>query len=123
MKIAFTSNVRAARRAPIVIALGLAVAYLASQALAQAPAPADRTGEQVVKARCIECHGTGKNGAPRIGDKQAWIPRMKNGFDVVVRSAIKGHGAMPPRGGMADLTDGEIRSAIAYMFQAAGGNP
>jgi len=43
---------------------------------------------------------------------------MKQGFDVVVRSAINGHGAMPPRGGMAKLTDAEIRSAITYMFQA-----
>jgi len=79
---------------------------------------AERTGEQIVKARCVECHGTGKNGAPRIGDKEAWIPRMKQGFDGVVRSAINGHGAMPPRGGMADLTDSEIRAAITYMFQA-----
>lgn len=81
------------------------------------PVP-ERTGEQIVKARCIECHGTGKNGAPRIGDKAAWIPRMKQGFDGVVRSAINGHGAMPPRGGMADLTDSEIRAAVTYMFQA-----
>ncbi len=31
---------------------------------------------------------------------------------------IKGHGGMPVRGGMADLTDSELRSAIIYMFQA-----
>jgi hypothetical protein len=34
----------------------------------------------------------------------------------VVALAVHGHGAMPPRGGMADLTDAEIRSAIAYMI-------
>src|SRR6476661_4194997 len=35
--------------------------------------PADRTGEQIVKTQCIKCHGTGIDGAPRIGDKAAWI--------------------------------------------------
>jgi cytochrome c5 len=58
------------------------------------------------------------NGAPKIGDKEDWIPRLKPGLDIVVRSAINGHGAMPPRGGMANLTDAEIRSAIIYMFNA-----
>jgi cytochrome c5 len=76
---------------------------------------ADRTGEQIVKQRCVECHGSGKDGAPRIGDKKAWIARVNPGFDSLVRSAINGHGAMPPRGGLANLTDPELRSAIAYM--------
>jgi cytochrome c5 len=48
---------------------------------------------------------------------------MKEGFEPVVRSAINGHGAMPPRGGMANLTDKEIRSAITYMFQSSGAMP
>jgi cytochrome c5 len=80
-------------------------------------APAgERTGEQVVQARCAKCHETGVGGAPRIGDRDAWIPRVKQGLDVVVRSAINGHGAMPPRGSMADLTDSEVRDAVIYMF-------
>ena len=78
--------------------------------------PAERSGEQVVQSRCAKCHETGVGGAPRIGDRQAWIPRVKHGLDAVVRSAIHGHGAMPPRGGMADLTDSEIRSAVVYMM-------
>ena len=76
----------------------------------------ERTGEQIVSVRCSHCHRTGVNGAPKIGDKADWIPRLKPGLDVVVRSAINGHGAMPPRGGIANLTDAEIRSAIVYMF-------
>jgi len=76
----------------------------------------DRTGEQIVQARCIKCHETGEGGAPKIGDRTAWIPRIKQGLDVVVRSAIKGHGGMPARGGQADITDTEMRSAVIYMF-------
>ena len=76
----------------------------------------ERKGEQIVKAQCVKCHQTGVGGAPRIGDRDAWIPRLTRGLDLLVRSAINGHGPMPPRGGMADLTDSEIRGAIVYMF-------
>ena len=55
-------------------------------------------------------------GAPRIGDRAAWIPRLKQGFEVLVSSAFKGHGPMPSRGDVANLTDSEIRAAIAYMI-------
>jgi cytochrome c5 len=78
----------------------------------------ERTGKEIVAAQCVKCHGTGVGGAPKIGDRAAWTPRVQQGLDVVVSSAIHGHGAMPPRGGMADLTDSEVRSAIVYMFNA-----
>jgi len=78
----------------------------------------ERTGKEIVAAQCVKCHGTGVGGAPKIGDRAAWTPRVQQGLDVVVRSAIHGHGAMPPRGGLADLTDVEMRSAIVYMFNA-----
>jgi cytochrome c5 len=77
---------------------------------------AERTGEQVVSAQCNKCHEGGVGGAPRNGDRAAWIPRFKQGLDPLVRSAINGHGGMPPRGGMASLTDAELRGAIVYML-------
>jgi cytochrome c5 len=75
-----------------------------------------RTGEQIYEAQCSKCHQTGVNGAPRVGDTPAWIPRLKQGMDTLVASAIKGHGGMPPRGGQADLTDAELRSAVVFMI-------
>jgi cytochrome c5 len=87
----------------------------------------DRSGEQVVRMQCANCHETGVAGAPKMGDRAAWIPRLKQGFDVLVRSAINGHGGMPPRGGIANLTDPEIRAAIAHLLNpvpaAAGTAP
>jgi cytochrome c5 len=77
---------------------------------------AERSGAQVVKAQCAKCHQDGKGGAPKIGDKEAWSKRLNQGIDHAVHSAISGHGGMPPRGDKADLTDGEIRAAILYMF-------
>ena len=74
------------------------------------------TGEQVVEAQCSKCHKEGVGGAPRIGDREAWTPRLGQGLDHLVSSAIRGHGGMPPRGDRADLSDAEIRNAIVYMF-------
>jgi cytochrome c5 len=76
----------------------------------------ERRGEQIVQAQCAKCHRTGVDGAPKIGDRDAWTPRLKHGVDFLVRSAINGHGPMPARGGVADLTDSELRGAIVYMF-------
>jgi cytochrome c5 len=75
-----------------------------------------RTSEAVVQAQCAKCHRSGEAGAPKIGDRTAWIPRLKKGLDPLVASAIHGHGAMPARGGMPDLSDQEMRGAIIYMF-------
>lgn len=77
---------------------------------------AERSGAQVVKAQCSKCHQDGKGGAPKIGDREAWSKRLNQGIDRAVSSAIHGHGGMPPRGDKADLTDGEVRAAIPYMF-------
>ena len=74
------------------------------------------SGKRVVELQCAQCHRSGAGGAPKIGDKDAWIARLKRGLDYTVRSAINGHGGMPARGGMASLTDSEIQNAILYMF-------
>lgn len=97
--------------------VSIALGVLMSTGLAQS---AERGGEQIVKAQCVKCHGAGVNGAPKIGDRAAWAPRMQQGLQATVQSAIKGHGKMPARGGIADLTDTELRSAILYMFYPAG---
>ena len=93
----------------------IACAALAAAGLAQAQG-GERTGEQIVKQQCAACHQTGVGGAPRIDDRAAWARRMKFGLNATVRSATKGHGAMPARGGLADITDAELRAAILYMF-------
>jgi cytochrome c5 len=53
-----------------------------------------------------------------VGDWAAWKPRIEKGLNTLYESAITGHGGMPARGGMAKLTDGEIKKAIEYMFNA-----
>ncbi len=82
---------------------------------------AGRSGQEIVKQVCGGCHESGKEGAPRIGDRAAWAKRVANGINAVTDSAIRGHAGMPARGGMASLTDPEMRAAVLYMFNAGGG--
>lgn len=79
----------------------------------------ERSGEDIVKSQCAQCHQAGVGGAPKIDDRAAWAPRMKQGLDATVRSAMKGHGGMPARGGLAEISDRELRAAILYMFYPA----
>ena len=77
-----------------------------------------RSGAQVVYAHCALCHESGFDRAPRIGDRAAWLPHTKLGIDPMVRSVIRGHASMPPRGGQANLTDAELRDAVIYMISS-----
>jgi cytochrome c5 len=90
----------------------------AVNAVASAPAngsgPA-RSGEQVYNAVCVACHGTGAAGAPKIGAKATWSPRIAQGDATLTQHALQGYKAMPAKGGCAACADGEIKSAVAYM--------
>ena len=79
-----------------------------------------QSGEQVVKSVCATCHQAGVAGAPKIGDKAAWAPRIKEGFNTLVKDAIKGKGAMPPKGGNASLSDDDVARAVAFMANQSG---
>jgi cytochrome c5 len=81
-----------------------------------------RTGEQVYRAVCTACHATGVAKAPKFGDKGDWAHRIHEGQKALVQVALKGEGAMPPRGGASDLSDLEVERAVVYMANAAGAN-
>ena len=87
---------------------------------APAAAPGSRKGEDIYASVCGACHESGAAGAPKAGDKAAWAPRLGMGFDGLVKSAAAGKGAMPPKGGAADLTDNELKRAVAFLANKAG---
>ncbi len=76
-------------------------------------------GKSVYDTACMACHAAGVAGAPKAGDKAAWAPRLKTGNDALYAAAIKGKGAMPPKGGNASLTDADIKSAVDYLIGLA----
>ena len=59
-------------------------------------------------------------GAPKVGDAAAWAPRIGQGYDTLLTSALKGKGAMGPQGG-GDFSDFEIARAVVYMANKSGG--
>jgi cytochrome c5 len=79
-----------------------------------------RTGEAVYSAVCAGCHGTGAAGAPKAGDAGAWSGRIAQGFDTLVKHAVTGIRAMPPKGGNPDLSDVEVGRAVAFLANQAG---
>ena len=86
----------------------------------QAANQAARTGEEVFKAQCSNCHGSGMLGAPKLGDAGAWGARNAKGYDALLTSALKGKGNMGPQGG-GQFADFEVGRGVAYMANAAGG--
>jgi cytochrome c5 len=73
-------------------------------------------GASVYNSKCIICHGSGVAGAPKIGDKAAWKPRIAQGMDTLLANAIKGKNSMPPRGTCSECSDADLKAAIEYMI-------
>lgn len=94
----------------------------AAQAPSQAPTQAGGDtgqGKALYQQVCASCHNTGVAGAPTLDDSAAWSQRAEKGIDAMVEVAVKGKGAMPPRGG-SGASDAELRAVIEYMLQESG---
>jgi cytochrome c5 len=78
-----------------------------------------KTGEQVFTSQCAACHTAGLVGSPKLGDIEAWGPRIKAGYEALLKSALVGKGQMGAQGG-GDYTDLEIGRAVTYMANKAG---
>lgn len=89
---------------------------VAAAAPAADSAPAGVDGKKVYDGACAACHASGVAGAPKPGDKAAWAPRVKTGVGAMLKSALGGKGAMPPKGGNASLSDAEVRASVEYML-------
>lgn len=84
---------------------------------AAAPPPTD--GRSIYETACFACHGMGVAGAPKIGDKTAWAPRIAQGMATLDKHAIEGFqgagGVMPAKGGRVDLSDEAIKAAVEHL--------
>lgn len=91
----------------------------AAEPVAAAPAP----GEDTFKKACVLCHKNGEGGAPKLGDKEAWAPRIAQGLPMLQEHAIAGFtgatGVMPSKGGSVSLSDDEVKAAVEYMVSQA----
>lgn len=72
-------------------------------------------GEAVYKGLCFSCHDNGVAGSPKVGDVEAWAPRIATGMDAMYATSLNGKGAMPAKGGNPALSDDEVKAAVDYM--------
>lgn len=81
-------------------------------------------GKRAYESNCIICHEAGTAGAPKLSDTEIWEKRIDKGLETLFQNAIVGFtgevGFMPAKGGSSQLTDREVRSAVAYILQTAG---
>jgi cytochrome c5 len=94
------------------------VAVVTTEAAPAALAP----GQEAYGKICFACHDAGIGGAPKTGDVDEWNSRSEKGTEMLVINAINGlagdTGIMPPKGGMASLSDDDVRAAVMYMLPA-----
>ncbi|HKV65183.1 MAG TPA: c-type cytochrome [Rhodanobacteraceae bacterium] len=77
-------------------------------------------GKEIFGHLCTTCHSTGAAGAPKITDKSAWAPRIKEGIATLVKHAIDGYTGpdgnhMPAKGGNPALTDAQVEATVKWM--------
>lgn len=123
------------RHLPLIILLALPVPVVAQELegfvsrdrLPDPALPALLAGGETWEGTCQNCHGGNKlTGAPKITSAKAWAPRIDQGMDILFDRAIAGfigpkYTEMPARGGNSDLSDEEVRAAVAFMVWASGG--
>jgi cytochrome c5 len=77
-------------------------------------------GKGVFEAACTACHTAGIAGAPKVGDKAAWAPRVAQGKATLYKHAVEGFtgkaGIMPAKGGRTDISDELVHAGVDYML-------
>lgn len=80
-------------------------------------------GKTIFNNLCHTCHEAGIAGAPKVGDKAAWGPRISQGADTLNAHAINGYqgksGVMPAKGGNPALSDDQVKAAVSWMIAQA----
>lgn len=75
------------------------------------------SGSDIYGNVCAACHDSGAAGAPARGEEGDWEERIDQGIETLYEHAINGIGAMPPRGGNADLSDEEVMAATNHLVE------
>jgi cytochrome c5 len=116
----------AARTAPVgQVAVGgadnTALAIKSDDGAAPTALALPKNGEETYKAVCSACHAAGIAGAPKVGDKAAWAPRIAQGKATLYAHALNGFqgkaGVMPAKGARADLPDDLVKETVDYIVK------
>ena len=94
-----------------------ATLLVACASFSAATIAADDAGMKTYNDACKVCHEAGIAGSPKFGDVEAWAPRIATGIDALYSTSLKGKGAMPAKGGRADISDDDVKAAVDYMVK------
>lgn len=76
-----------------------------------------RDPEALFNQYCFNCHGTGWEGAPVMGDEFAWEGRREKGMEVLLENTLAGSNGMPPKGGCSDCSEEELKTIVQWMIE------
>lgn len=80
-----------------------------------------KSGKEIWEGTCSACHSTGVLGAPKIGNKAEWGPRLTEGLKTLEQHALHGYKQMPAKGNNPALNDADVIKAMEYMISQSGG--
>jgi cytochrome c5 len=89
----------------------------AAQASSETAGGAPKSGKEVYDTFCFACHATGMSDAPKLGDIEAWAPRIAKGMDELLANTINGINVMPPRGTCMGCSDAELEGVLDYILE------
>ena len=76
--------------------------------------------DAIYQASCATCHSIGVAGAPKMGDKAEWAPRISKGMDGLYASVFNGLAAgMPARGLCFTCSDDDLKAVVDFMVEKA----
>lgn len=75
--------------------------------------------KDIYERNCKMCHQTGLAGAPKLGNKADWAPRISLGLDALAKSAWTGIRAMPPKGNCLQCTEADIKATVEFMIESS----
>ncbi|MCR9278520.1 MAG: c-type cytochrome [Pseudomonadaceae bacterium] len=88
-------------------------------ALTAPPVSTAPDGEGIYNKFCFSCHAAGVAGAPKLGDVEAWAPRIAQGMDVLMKHVVEGMPpGMPAKGLCNQCSNEELAASLDYMLDS-----
>lgn len=74
-------------------------------------------GAKLYESNCKVCHTNGLLNAPKLGDKQAWTPRIAKGKETLYMHSAQGFNKMPAQA-VNGITEAQVKASVDYMLAA-----
>ena len=95
----------------------VAVAATDTSSTAEPELLAVNAGEELYNKQCMACHSNGLLNAPKIGDKEAWAPRIAKGKETLYTHSAQGFNKMPAQA-VNGITEAQVKASVDYMLAA-----